>query len=81
MRLESIDGGRIDRVNQKKYFRGLGLLSDGYVAETSPFDEANRNGSWIGWSRAHSGKPFRRVSRDADGGLPYRWHGDAALRV
>ncbi|WKY15530.1 hypothetical protein Q1695_000762 [Nippostrongylus brasiliensis] len=31
--------------------RGLGLLSDGYVAETSPFDERNTNGSWIGWSR------------------------------
>ncbi|PIO70121.1 f5/8 type C domain protein [Teladorsagia circumcincta] len=35
--------------------RGLGLLSDGYVAESSPFDEKNPNGSWIGWSRHHTG--------------------------
>ncbi|XGW35199.1 hypothetical protein V3C99_018878 [Haemonchus contortus] len=34
--------------------RGLGLLSDGYIAESSPFDESNQNGSWIGWSRHHT---------------------------
>ncbi|RCN34983.1 f5/8 type C domain protein [Ancylostoma caninum] len=34
--------------------RGLGLLSDGYVADSSPFDEMNPNGSWIGWSKHHT---------------------------
>ncbi|VDM51713.1 unnamed protein product [Angiostrongylus costaricensis] len=36
--------------------RGLGLLSDGYVSENSPFDGNNPNGSWIGWSKHHTGQ-------------------------
>ncbi|ETN85159.1 f5/8 type C domain protein [Necator americanus] len=36
--------------------RGLGLLSDGYVSDNSPFDEMNPNGSWIGWSKHHTGE-------------------------
>uniref|UniRef100_A0A0K0D7J9 F5/8 type C domain-containing protein n=1 Tax=Angiostrongylus cantonensis TaxID=6313 RepID=A0A0K0D7J9_ANGCA len=34
--------------------RGLGLLSDGYISEYSPFDGNNPNGSWIGWSKHHT---------------------------
>ncbi|KHJ99540.1 f5/8 type C domain protein [Oesophagostomum dentatum] len=36
------------------FCRGLGLLSDGYVSDNSPFDETNPNGSWIGWSKHHT---------------------------
>ncbi|VDM84985.1 unnamed protein product [Strongylus vulgaris] len=34
--------------------RGLGLLSDGFVSDNSPFEETNPNGSWIGWSKHHT---------------------------
>ena len=35
--------------------RGLGVLSDGFVANGSPFDASHLNGSWIGWNKHHTG--------------------------
>ncbi|CAI4224940.1 unnamed protein product [Auanema sp. JU1783] len=35
--------------------RGLGLLSDGYVADSSPFTPSNHNASWIGWNKHQTG--------------------------
>ncbi|CAI5454597.1 unnamed protein product [Caenorhabditis angaria] len=34
--------------------RGLGLLTDGYVAQSSPYEEDSKNASWIGWSKANT---------------------------
>ncbi|CAB3410229.1 unnamed protein product [Caenorhabditis bovis] len=31
--------------------RGLGLLTDGYVAHSSPFEKSQKNASWIGWHK------------------------------
>ncbi|PAV78518.1 hypothetical protein WR25_09560 isoform N [Diploscapter pachys] len=35
--------------------RGLGILSDGFVAVASPFEENAINGAWIGWNKHHTG--------------------------
>ncbi|CAO4385480.1 unnamed protein product [Caenorhabditis nigoni] len=58
------DGSRLDTLdfkdnmfeNSQMYTesgitRGLGLLTDGYVAQTSPFEKNQMNNSWIGWNR------------------------------
>ncbi|CAI2357112.1 unnamed protein product [Caenorhabditis sp. 36 PRJEB53466] len=58
------DGSRLDTLDFKDNLfedsqmytesgikRGLGLLTDGFVAQTSPFEKNHVNDSWIGWNR------------------------------